>query len=162
MYGGPVLNAPSGSRYHLPLYVIRSIACSTLRTSHGLNAGIILASCFLSHTSNIIESRLHSKSTKEETDWSYGYDLFGVMIGAAKSNAGPKWNMKEILDECKTFFFTGHETTSNLLTWTVFLLSVHSEWQEKLREEVLQNCGMEIPNADMLSKLKLVRISYNS
>ncbi|KAI4353437.1 hypothetical protein L6164_002387 [Bauhinia variegata] len=106
----------------------------------------------------IIESRLHSKSTKDETDWSYGDDLFGVMIEAAKSNAGPKWNMKEILDECKTFFFTGNETTSNLLNWTVFLLSVHSEWQEKLREEVLQNCGMEIPNADMLSKLKLLNM----
>ncbi|KAI4353444.1 hypothetical protein L6164_002393 [Bauhinia variegata] len=101
----------------------------------------------------IIESRLHYLSTKDEIDWSYGDDLLGVMI-----EAGPKWNMKEILDECKTFFIAGHETTSNWLTWTVFLLSVHSEWQEKLREEVLQNCGMEIPNADMLSKLKLLNM----
>ncbi|KAI4353442.1 hypothetical protein L6164_002391 [Bauhinia variegata] len=101
----------------------------------------------------IIESRLHYLSTKDEIDWSFGDDLLGVMI-----EAGPKWNMKEILDECKTFFVAGHETTSNWLTWTVFLLSVHSEWQEKLREEVLQNCGMEIPNADMLSKLKLLNM----
>ncbi|KAI4349823.1 hypothetical protein L6164_010373 [Bauhinia variegata] len=106
----------------------------------------------------IIESRLHSKSTRDTTDWPYGDDLLGVMIEAAKTNTGPKLNMNEIMDECKTFFFAGHETTSNLLTWTVFLLSLYSEWQEKLREEVLQNCGMGIPDADMLSKLKLLNM----
>nr|CAD1833784.1 unnamed protein product [Ananas comosus var. bracteatus] len=48
-----------------------------------------------------------------------------------------------------------HETTSHLLTWTMFLLSTHHEWQERLREEVMRECGNEVPNADMLSKLKL-------
>jgi PHYB activation tagged suppressor 1 len=64
--------------------------------------------------------------------------------------------MDEIIDECKQFFFSGHETTAKLLTWTIFLLSLHQEWQERLREEVLTECGMGIPDADMVSKLKLV------
>lgn len=103
----------------------------------------------------IIESRLHSQSS----DCSYGGDLLGVMMDTEKTNAGPKLKMNEIMEECKTFFFAGHETTSNLLTWTVFLLSLHNEWQDKLRQEILHNCGMEIPDADMLSKLKLVNTS---
>ncbi|KAJ1397989.1 Cytochrome P450 [Sesbania bispinosa] len=108
----------------------------------------------------IIESRLHSQSSSVggSSDCSFGDDLLGIMMDTENTNTGPKLKMKEIMEECKTFFFAGHETTSNLLTWTVFLLSAHKEWQEKLRQEVLQNCGMEIPDADMLSKLKLVNM----
>ncbi|CAI0474446.1 unnamed protein product [Linum tenue] len=69
-------------------------------------------------------------------------------------------NMNEIMDECRTFYFAGHETTSNLLTWAIFLLTMHQEWQHKLRDEVLRECGMEIPDADSLSKLKLVSIRF--
>ncbi|KAF7804983.1 cytochrome P450 709B2-like [Senna tora] len=104
----------------------------------------------------IMESRLNSQSSS-----SYGDDLLGVMLEAAeteKLNSGPKFRMEEIIEECKTFFFAGHETTSNLLTWTVFLLSIHKEWQERLRQEVLNNCGMEIPDAEVLSKLKMVNM----
>eukprot|EP01018_Ginkgo_biloba_P040605 Gb_22314 [translate_table: standard] len=50
---------------------------------------------------------------------------------------------------------TGHQTTSNLLTWTVFLLAINPQWQTILREEVISVCGTDLPNADMLSRLKL-------
>lgn len=68
----------------------------------------------------------------------------------------------EIMDECKTFFFAGHETTSNLLTWAVFLLSINPEWQEILRKEVINVCGTDIPDADMLSRMKSVCILFNT
>ena len=42
----------------------------------------------------------------------------------------------------------------------MFLLSTHPEWQEKLRAEVLRECGggrdRRAPTHDMLGKLKLV------
>nr|CAD1833787.1 unnamed protein product [Ananas comosus var. bracteatus] len=105
----------------------------------------------------IIQSRLNMKET------GYGNDLLGLMLEACTSTdhrdekkEDYRLNMDEIIDECKTFFFAGHETTSHLLTWTMFLLSTHHEWQERLREEVMRECGNEVPNADMLSKLKLV------
>ncbi|KAJ8898771.1 hypothetical protein K2173_005099 [Erythroxylum novogranatense] len=106
----------------------------------------------------IIRSRMKSHATN--SDPSYGDDLLGLIIGASehKESSSPKLSMDEIMEECKTFFFAGHETTSSLLTWTAFLLSLHQDWQEKLREEVLRECGMEIPDADMLSKLKLVNM----
>eukprot|EP00268_Persea_americana_P022923 TRINITY_DN2267_c0_g1_i1.p1 TRINITY_DN2267_c0_g1~~TRINITY_DN2267_c0_g1_i1.p1 ORF type:complete len:227 (-),score=51.54 TRINITY_DN2267_c0_g1_i1:201-881(-) len=75
-----------------------------------------------------------------------------------KQEVGLELNVNEIMDECKTFFFAGHETTSHLLTWTMFLLSINKEWQEKVREEVLRECGMGIPDADKLSKLKLLNM----
>jgi len=66
-------------------------------------------------------------------------------------------SMDEIIHECKTFFFAGHETTALLLTWTVFLLSVYPEWQERLRKEVLREFGKDNPSGDNLSKLKEAR-----
>jgi len=105
----------------------------------------------------IIESRLQNS----QSDCSYGDDLLGVMMDTEKTNDDglKKLKMNEIMDECKTFFFAGHETTSNLLTWTVFLLGLHKDWQEKLRQEVQQICGTKIPDADMLSRLKMVNIT---
>ena len=104
----------------------------------------------------IIQPRLASKGT------GYGDDLLGLMLEACfMTEQGEKRDelaltMDEIIDECKTFFFAGHETTSHLLTWTMFLLSLYPEWQERLREEVLRECGRENPTADMLGKLKEV------
>ncbi|RWR76608.1 cytochrome P450 709B2-like protein isoform X2 [Cinnamomum micranthum f. kanehirae] len=112
---------------------------------------------------NIIVSRLKSK-VDGVSDTSYGDDLLGLMMGLStiesskREESGLELNMDEIMDECKTFFLAGHETTSHLLTWTMFLLSINKEWQEKVREEVLRECGMGIPDADKLSKLKLVNM----
>ena len=106
---------------------------------------------------SIIEDRLNSQVTRG-SDSACGDDLLGLMIGelGAKTKPGLKLSMNEIIEECKTFFFAGQDTTSNLLSWTVFLLSSHQEWQDLLRQEVSKECGMGIPNADMLGKLKLV------
>lgn len=103
----------------------------------------------------IIRSRLSSK------DGEYGNDLLGLMLGACASDEqgeASSLSMDEIVDECKTFFLAGHETTSLLLTWTVFLLSVYPEWQERLRNEVLRECGTDqCPDANSLGKLKEAR-----
>jgi PHYB activation tagged suppressor 1 len=105
---------------------------------------------------NIIKARLAAKDTA-----GYGNDLLGLMLEACapdQHGQSPLLSMDEIIDECKTFFFAGHDTTSHLLTWTMFLLSTRPEWQEKLREEVLAECGDEVPTGDTLSKLKLVNM----
>ncbi|KAF0906920.1 hypothetical protein E2562_013304 [Oryza meyeriana var. granulata] len=105
---------------------------------------------------DIIKSRLVNKDTV-----GYGNDLLGLMLEACAPEHGesrPQLSMDEIIDECKTFFFAGHDTTSHLLTWTMFLLSTHPEWQEKLREEVAIECGDEVPTSNMLNKLKLVNM----
>ncbi|WVZ71240.1 hypothetical protein U9M48_019852 [Paspalum notatum var. saurae] len=103
----------------------------------------------------IIEGRLNEKDTR-----GYGNDLLGLMLEArALEQEGHQMlTTQEIVDECKTFFFAGQDTTSHLLTWTMFLLSRYPEWQQKLREEVLRECGDAVPNPDTVSKLKLVNM----
>lgn len=92
-------------------------------------------------------------------------DLLGLLLhsnneNSLESTASNKNNMhmtmEEIIEECKQFYQAGHETTSSLLTWTMIVLAMHTNWQEKAREEVLGVCGRQQPNAEMISQLKIV------
>jgi len=104
--------------------------------------------------------------TTTRTHVGYGNDLLGIMMTAnQKELDGSQRNLSmtidELMDECKTFFFAGHETTSNLLTWAIFLLAINPEWQEVLRKEVISICDTDTPDAEMLSKMKSVCILFN-
>lgn len=110
---------------------------------------------------SIVMKRLKGKEQDSSDSVGYGDDLLGMLIEASdlsQTKDDHKLDMDDIIEECKSIFLAGHETTANLLTWTVYLLSVHREWQDKLREEVLNECKMGVPDADVLTKLKLVYI----
>jgi cytochrome P450 len=112
---------------------------------------------------SIIQARLETKTTTG-TDVGYGNDLLGIMLAANQKELGGSQrnlSMNEIMDECKTFFFGGQESTANLLTWAVFLLAINPEWQEVLRKEVLSFCGTHIPDANMLSRMKSMTMVLN-
>uniref|UniRef100_A0A3Q7FCG0 Cytokinin hydroxylase n=1 Tax=Solanum lycopersicum TaxID=4081 RepID=A0A3Q7FCG0_SOLLC len=56
---------------------------------------------------------------------SYGNDLLGMLLNEMqkkRSSNGFSLNLQLIMDECKTFFFAGHETTALLLTWTLSMI----------------------------------------
>lgn len=83
-------------------------------------------------------------------------DLLGLMIQAS-SNSSSNITDYDIIEECKSFFFAGKQTTSNLLTWTTVLLAMHPHWQVLAREEVLRVCGSrDLPTRDDVAKLKTV------
>ncbi|XAR71356.1 hypothetical protein NMG60_11028575 [Bertholletia excelsa] len=94
---------------------------------------------------------------------SYGNDLLGMLLNEMQKKKG-NWfglNLQLIMDECKTFFFAGHETTALLLTWTIMLLASNPHWQEKVRAEVNHVCNGQSPSVDHLSKLTLLNMVIN-
>eukprot|EP01018_Ginkgo_biloba_P037269 Gb_00446 [translate_table: standard] len=75
---------------------------------------------------------------------SYGHDLLGLMLSechhdddVGKSGEKRHLTTRQLMDECKTFFFAGQDTTSTLLTWTTMLLAHYPDWQNRARQEVL-------------------------
>ncbi|BBG94354.1 cytochrome P450, family 72, subfamily A, polypeptide 9 [Prunus dulcis] len=77
------------------------------------------------------------------------------------TNENQRISVDDIVDECKTFYFAGQETTNSLLAWTIFLLALDTDWQEEARKEVLQLFGKENPNPDGLNKLKTMSMILN-
>lgn len=73
-----------------------------------------------------------------------------------KRDDGLSYTLKLVMDECKTFFFAGHETSALLLTWTIMLLATNPSWQEKARAEVAEVCGRRPPSPEDLPKLTSV------
>ncbi|KAF8040368.1 hypothetical protein BT93_B2562 [Corymbia citriodora subsp. variegata] len=92
----------------------------------------------------------------------YGNDFLGQLVKAYHDkDESKKITVDDLVDECKTFYFAGQETTTAMLTWVIFLLAVHSDWQEEARKEVLDVFGNEDPDSDGIAKLRTISMIMN-
>ncbi|KAL4639820.1 hypothetical protein ACB092_03G245800 [Castanea dentata] len=108
----------------------------------------------------IIKKREEKVMTGEGN--SIGGDFLQLLVEAHHdTNASLKISIEDLVDEYKTFYIAGQETTSTLLAWTIFLLAIHTDWQEKARKEVLNLFGKQNPNPDGITKLKIMGMIIN-
>lgn len=63
-------------------------------------------------------------------------DILTLLLNALDPETGNRMAEIEVRSNILTFIAAGHETTANLLTWTLFLLSQSPQWRERLEAEV--------------------------
>ncbi|MCL2453410.1 MAG: cytochrome P450, partial [Alphaproteobacteria bacterium] len=62
-------------------------------------------------------------------------DILTLLLNARDPDTGSKLSDNQVMSNIRTFIAAGHETTSNALTWSLFLLSQSPQWQDVLAQE---------------------------
>jgi len=74
-----------------------------------------------------------------------GEDLLSLLLGAQDPEGGSGLSDAEVRDQALIFLLAGHETTATSLTFTMHLLGLHPEIQQRVRDEALEVLGDRLP-----------------
>ena len=85
-------------------------------------------------------------------------DLLARLIAARDTETGGGMTPKEVRDQVVTIFMAGHETTSQALSWTWYLLSQHPEAEAKLRDELTTVLEGRTPRYEDIADLRYTRM----
>ncbi len=80
-------------------------------------------------------------------------DLATKILTAVDPETGQGFANGEMIDQVAIFFLAGHETSASALAWTLYLLALSPEWQEKAAEEARDLA----PHFGALSRLRVTR-----
>lgn len=81
-------------------------------------------------------------------------DLATKIMTTADPLTGQTFSTGEMVDQVAIFFLAGHETSASALAWTLYLMALFPEWQDRVAEEAR---ALENPDFSVMSKLKLSR-----
>jgi len=85
-------------------------------------------------------------------------DLLSLLVLSRDEETGEGMNDRQVRDEVMTLLLAGHETTSNALTWTWYLLSQHPDVESRLHAELERVLGGRIPMVEDLPRLVYTRM----
>ena len=85
--------------------------------------------------SKMIATRRAETATNDDSAEPKHLDMMSMLLDA-KYEDGSSMSDQLVMDELITLFVAGHETTSNALTWTIYLLTQNLDIQKKLQEEL--------------------------
>jgi len=80
-------------------------------------------------------------------------DILNALIEAKDPESGERLSRQAIIDETKTLFLAGYETTSNALCWALYLIARHPETAARWQRELDFVLGGRQPCWDDLAKL---------
>jgi cytochrome P450 len=109
----------------------------------------------------IIDDVIYGIIEQRRTASSAHSDLLDMLLKARDDSSGEKMTDRQVRDEVITIFSAGHETTANLLSWTLYLLARHPDVLAKLRQELDGLPQGKIPNAEDLQQLVYIRAVLN-
>jgi len=82
-------------------------------------------------------------------------DLATKIMTTRDPETGETFTTAEMVDQVAIFFLAGHETSASALSWALYLLATHPDWQDRVAEEA---AGLPVaPDFAALSKLRVTR-----
>ncbi|WP_425038891.1 cytochrome P450 [Primorskyibacter sp. S187A] len=95
-------------------------------------------------------------------------DLATKIMTTRDPQTGETFTAEEMVDQVAIFFLAGHETSASALAWTLYLMALYPEWQEKVAQEARSfilpeklspkgRSAHSAPDFSILSKLRLSR-----
>jgi cytochrome P450 len=106
---------------------------------------------------SVVSSLIRARQAARDSGEPPRGDLLDMLLDAEDAETGERMADQEVLDEVKTVFAAGHETTANALTWTWLLLSEHPEAGKKLKAELDAMLGERAPTSADLPNLRYTR-----
>lgn len=73
----------------------------------------------------MLDALIYELIARRRRDGSERHDALSLLLAARDGETGYRPSDEQIRDEIMTLFMAGHETTANLLTWTLYLLAQH-------------------------------------
>jgi len=80
-------------------------------------------------------------------------DLLAMLLSVRDVDTNEGMNDQQLRDEVMTLFVSGHETTTDALTWMWYLLSEHPEVEAQLRREIDETVRGRVPTFADLTHL---------
>jgi cytochrome P450 len=84
-------------------------------------------------------------------------DLATKIMTTPDPETGETFETSEMVDQVAIFFLAGHETSASALAWSLYLLALYPQWQERVAKEATREIGAEIPYFSIINRLKTAR-----
>lgn len=81
-------------------------------------------------------------------------DLATKIMTTKDPQTGERFDTEEMIDQVAIFFLAGHETSASALAWTLYLMALYPDWQDRLAEEAN---ALNQEGFGVMSKLRLSR-----
>ncbi|MBA2341059.1 MAG: cytochrome P450 [Pyrinomonadaceae bacterium] len=102
--------------------------------------------------------RIIEERRRSDTDQG---DLISMLLLARdEGEGGEQMTDEQVRDEAMTLFLAGHDTTSNALSWTWYLLSQHPEVEAKLHHEIDTVLAGKLPSTEDIARLKYTEMVF--
>jgi cytochrome P450 len=102
-------------------------------------------------THEFIKTIIARRRAMPEAQWPS--DLLSQLMATSDEETGTYMSDQQLLDECITIFFAGHETTARTMAFTWYALSQHADVEARFHAELATVLGDRTPTIDDLKKM---------
>lgn len=104
-----------------------------------------------------IRELIHQLTAARQTEIDAGeapQDLATKIMTTPDPRTGACFDVEEMVDQVAIFFLAGHETSASALAWSLYLLALFPDWQDRVAREVQAG---DLHEFSQMSKLKITR-----